>query len=118
MIIRQDGLNQRNGGQDQIGEMLSYHPPWLTSLELLHPRRRSLEAVGGGDVEHEEAVDVLDAQLGADVGRQQVSVPETRTTTKTTQPETGKGARIKQYSDVSVRAQELPNFVSCCSGAD
>lgn len=51
--------------------------PPLTSVELLHPRRRSLEALGSSDVEHEEAINVREAQLGADVGREKVSVPAT-----------------------------------------
>lgn len=44
----------------------------LTAVEFLHPRSRTLETVGRGDVEHQEAVDVRNARFRADVGRQQV----------------------------------------------
>lgn len=47
----------------------------LTSFELVHPGGSTLETFSGGDVEHQEAVDVLDAQPRADVGRQQVGMP-------------------------------------------
>ena len=38
---------------------------------LLSQRRRALQAVGGADVEHQEAVDVPDQRLVVEIGREQ-----------------------------------------------
>lgn len=50
----------------------------LTTLELLQPGSCALQAVGGSHVEHQETVNVLDAQVLADVRCQEISVPDER----------------------------------------